>query len=226
MLNETDMVNLAGLTSKLSVEGYDVTCLKTILASEREKINTAEAADLTAYFPIKDSIQLKVSNIKYGMQPLTISLVLAVERLSGVFDSNTKPARFEAILKNAIYNCLRGIKAQYAAEVNALIDDGTSTIKKATSANPLGFTFGNDTIYAEQGEIDTAVAWTIKTIKDSNSQDLSGGGVTTTATASAPILLELSDGDGTIKNFSCVSGTFSGADVTTTATTVAISGGE
>ena len=225
MLSENDMSNLAGLTSKLAVEGYDVQPLKDILATERKKINLAEAADLTQYFPIKDTIQLKVGDIKYGLQPLAINLQLIVERLSGVFDKNTKPELFESILKNAIYNCLKSIKSQYAKEVNDLIDDGTSTVKTATAANPLSFTFNGNTLYAESGSIDTAVAWTVSTITDSASNNLSGSGTTTTATAVAPILLALSDGNGTVLNFSCVSGSFDGS-VITAATAVTVAGGE
>lgn len=227
MLTEQDMALLAALASKLTVEGYDVSALRAIMLEERKSINKAEAADLTAYFPVKDTIQLKLGNIKYGLQPLTINLQLIVERLSGVFDQNSKPDRFEGILKNAIYNCLKGVKEQYFKEVDALINKPSTTIKKGTSANPLSFTFGqNNILYADSGDIDTAVAWTVQSITDSSSNSLSGGGVSTTATASAPILLALSDGNGNVKNMSCTSGTFAGDDVTTTATAVAIGGGE
>jgi hypothetical protein len=225
MLTENDMSNLAGLTSKLAVEGYDVQPLKDILATERGKINLAEAADLTQYFPIKDTIQLKMGDIKYGLQPLAINLQLIVERLSGVFDKNTKPEMFESILKNAIYNCLKNIKAQYAQEIQYLINGGVTTTKTATPANPLSFTFGGNTLYTEAGSIDTAVAWAVSTITDSSSNNLSGGGVTTTATPVAPILLALTDGNGTLLNFSCVSGSFDGSTISAS-TAVTIGGGE
>lgn len=58
--------------------------MRNIMLEERKKINKAEAADLTSYFPIKDTIQLKFGNIKYGQQPLAINFQLIVERLSGV----------------------------------------------------------------------------------------------------------------------------------------------
>lgn len=225
MLTENDMTNLAGLTSKLAVEGYDVTCIKAIMAQEREKINTAEAADLTAYFPIKDTIQLKIGDIKYGLQPLAINLQLIVERISGVFDKNTKPERFEGILKNAIYNCLKNIKAQYAEEINDLIDDDDSTIKTATSTNPISFTFNGCTLYTESGSVDTSVAWVVSTLTDASSNDLSGTGTVTTATSSAPLLLTLSDGNGTILTFSIVSGSFDGSTIASS-TAVTIAGGE
>lgn len=225
MLTENDMTSLASLTSKLAVEGYDVTAIKAIMAQEREKINTAEAADLTAYFPIKDTIQLKIGDIRYGLQPLAINLQLIVERISGVFDKNTKPERFEGILKNAIYNCLKNIKAQYAEEINDLIDDDDSTIKTATSTNPISFTFNGCTLYTESGSVDTAVAWVVSTLTDASSNDLSGTGTVTTATSSAPLLLTLSDGNGTVLTFSIVSGSFDGSTIASS-TAVTIAGGE
>lgn len=225
MLTENDMTSLASLTSKLAVEGYDVTAIKAIMAQEREKINTAEAADLTAYFPIKDTIQLKIGDIRYGLQPLAINLQLIVERISGVFDKNTKPERFEGILKNAIYNCLKNIKAQYAEEINDLIDDDDSTTKTATSTNPISFTFNGCTLYTESGSVDTAVAWVVSTLTDASSNDLSGTGTVTTATSSAPLLLTLSDGNGTVLTFSIVSGSFDGSTIASS-TAVTIAGGE
>lgn len=228
MLTENDMATFSCMIAKLSTEGYDVSSIRDILIQERKKINVAEAADLTAYFPIKDNIQLKLASIKYGMQPLTVNLQLIVERLSGVFDANSKPERFEGILKNAVYNCLKSLKEQYTKEVESLLDKKTTTVKKGTSANPLSFTFGtnNDVLYADSGSIDVAVAWTVQSITDSSSTNLSGGGATTNATSAAPILLALSDGNGTVVNMSCTSGSFSGIDVTTTATAVTIGGGE
>lgn len=224
MLSENDMANLSGLTSKLALEGYDISCLRSILAQERERINVAEAADLTAYFPIKDSIQLKLASIKYGLQPLTINLQLIVERLSGVFDANSKPERFEGILKNAIYNCLKTIKAQYAAEVKSLIADDETTIKTATTANPLGFTFNNCTLYAETGSIDTAVSWIVYSLVDKDGNDLSNTGVEATATSEAPFQLKLSDGDGGVKGFDILSGTWDGSEIVAS-TAVTVSGG-
>ena len=225
MLTENDMTSLASLTSKLAVEGYDVTAIKAIMAQERDKINTAEAADLTAYFPIKDTIQLKIGDIRYGLQPLAINLQLIVERISGVFDKNAKPERFEGILKNAIYNCLKNIKAQYAEEINDLIDDDDSTTKTATSTNPISFTFNGCTLYTESGSVDTAVAWVVSTLTDASSNDLSGTGTVTTATSSAPLLLTLSDGNGTVLTFSIVSGRFDGSTIASS-TAVTIAGGE
>lgn len=225
MLNEQDMALLAGLSSKLTVEGYDTSCLRAIMLEERKKMNKAEAADLTAYFPIKDTIQLKLGNIKYGLQPLTINLQLIVERLSGVFDSNSKPERFEGILQTAIYNCLKNIKTQYATEVAALIADPDTTVRNGTADNPLAIAFNNCTMYVDSGSIDTAVSWIVYSITDKDGTSLSGTGTETTATSEAPILLSLSDGDGGVKALSAVSGSFDGSEVAAN-TVVTISGGE
>ena len=138
---------------------------------------------------------------------------------------NARPERFEGILKNAIYNCVKTIKAQYAAEVASLVREDDTTVKTASSANPLGFTFNNCTLYAESGSIDTAVSWIVYSITDSEGTSLSNTGTSTTATSAAPIQLRLSDGDGSIKSFDLVSGSFDGSEVVAN-TTVTVSGGE
>lgn len=123
-----------------------------------------------------------------------------------------------------MYNCLKNIKEQYAKEVKALIKDEDTTVRQATSENPLSFTFNSCTMYATQGSIDTASSWIVYSITDSEGTSLSNTGTETTATTDAPILLSLSDGDGGTKNLSIVSGSFDGSEVAAN-TVVTIAGG-
>ena len=123
-----------------------------------------------------------------------------------------------------MYNCLKSIKEQYAKEVKALVKEEDTTVRQATTDNPLSFTFNNSTLYTTQGSIDTASSWIVYSIADKDGTDLSNSGTETTATDDAPILLSLSDGDGGTKNLSIVSGSFDGSEVAAN-TVVTIAGG-
>ena len=123
-----------------------------------------------------------------------------------------------------MYNCLKSIKEQYAKEVKALVKEEDTTVRQATTDNPLSFTFNNSTLYTTQGSIDTASSWIVYSITDKDGTDLSGSGVELTATTDAPIQLKLSDGDGGIKGFDLTSGSWLGESVEPN-TTVTIAGG-
>lgn len=214
MLSERDMQELSILASKLYVEGYNVDDIKAILDAERAKINTAAMADLISYFPITNNIGVRLANINYGYNKLTLNPVITLERISGVFDVNSKPYMFEDILRNALCNCLKNIKAEYLNEVNELNPvPAPSTIITASATNPISFTVGSNVLYTEVGTIDTAIAWTVADIKDGAGQSIDGNGTSVTATVSAPLSLELTDGTNTL-TFSITSGTFDGSTIT------------
>lgn len=219
MLSEKEMQELSNLTSKLAVEGYNVKDIKDILAAEREKINTAAIKDLINYFPITDNIGVKLAHINYGgYGTLTLNATITLERNTGVFDFNSKPEMFESILRNALYNCLRGIKEEYTKEVEELNPAPTvTTIITATAANPISFTIGTNVLYTEAGTIDTAMAWTVSGIKDSAGNSIDGNGVTVMATTSNPLTLELTDMVtnpwATVQTFNITSGTYDGSTI-------------
>lgn len=210
MLSDRDMQELSILASKLAVEGYDVSDIRDILAAERAKINIAAMADLINYFPITNNIGIKLSKINYGSNKLTLNTTITLERASGVFDINSKPNMFEDILRNALYNCLKDIKQSYLDEVDELNPTPpASTIITASTASPISFTIGSNVLYTEVGTIDTALAWTVVDIKDSTGASIDGSGTSVTATAAAPLTLEITDGTNTL-TFSITSGTFDG----------------
>ncbi len=211
MLTERDMQELSILASKLFVEGYDVTDIKDILSAERAKINAAAMTDLINYFPITNNTGVKLSKINYGYNKLVLNTEISLERVSGVFDINSKPSMFEDILRNALYNCLKDIKQAYTDEVNELNPVPTpTTIITASTTNPISFTIGSNVLYTEVGTIDTALAWTVVDIKDSSGTSIDGS--STSATASAPLALEVTDGTNTL-TFSITSGTYDGTTI-------------
>lgn len=223
MLSEKEMQELSNLASKLSVEGYNVDDIKSILAAERAKINTAAMADLINYFPITNNIGVRLSNISYGSSKLTLNTTLTLERISGVFDINSRPDMFESILRNAVYNCLKSIKAEYIDEVNELNPvPAPSTIITASTTNPISFTIASNVLYTEVGSIDTASAWTVVDIKDDTGASIDGSGTSATATTANPFSLEVTDGTSTL-TFSITSGTFDGS--TLAGNNVALAGG-
>lgn len=224
MLSEREMQELSNLASKLSVEGYDVDEIKAIIAAEREKINSVAIADLINYFPITDNIGVKLAHINYGYNKLTLNTTITLERNTGVFDINSKPEMFESILRNALYNSLRGLKEEYLKEVNELnpAPPVTTTIT-ATPANPISFTIGTNVLYTEAGAIDTAMAWTVSDIKDSAGNSIDGNGVTVTATTSNPLTLEVTDWV-TVQTFNITSGTYDGT--TLLGNNIILGGGE
>lgn len=224
MLSEKEMQELSNLASKLSVEGYDVDDIKDILSAEREKINTAAITDLINYFPITDNIGVKLAHINYGYNKLTLNTTITLERNTGVFDINSRPDMFESMLRNALYNCLRGIKEEYTEEVNELNPvPPATTIITATATNPISFTIGSNVLYTEAGTINTALAWTVGDIKDSAGASIDGNGTSTTATTANQLTLEVTDGTTTL-TFNITSGTYDGS--TNKGNNVILGGGE
>ena len=223
MLSEREMQELSILASKLSVEGYNVTDIRDILAAERARINTAAMTDLINYFPITNNIGVKLSKINYGYNKLTLNTAITLERTTGVFDENSKPTMFEDILRNTLYNCLRDIKDEYKKEVDELNPSPTpSTIITASTTNPISFTIGSSVLYTEAGTIDTAFAWTVVDIEDSSAASIDGSGIPITATTANPLTLDVTDGTTTL-TFTITSGTYDGT--TMIGNNVAISGG-
>lgn len=227
MLNERDMLELSSLASKLQLEGYDVSTIRAILATERSNINSQLVVDLTDYFPITANIGVKLSNIEYGYRNLRLNTLVTLERTTGVFDKNSKPEMFDSILRNAVANCLKNIKSEYLAEVAKLIPSSggspTSTVITASSTNPIILTIGSNSLYVEVGTIDTSIAWTITSITDSTGTSLDGTGTTTTATSAAPITIVLDDGTGTTVTFNATSGSYDGSAIS--GASIAITGG-
>lgn len=214
MLSERDMQELSILASKLSVEGYNVSDIMAILTAERAKINSAAITDLMNYFPITNNIGLKLSKIEYGYNKLNINMAMSLERISGVFDINSKPDMFEDILRNAIYNCLKDIKQKYTDEVNELgtVPTPPSTVVTASTSDPISFTVGTNVLYTEVGTIDTALAWTVADIKDSAGASIDSSGISETATGTNPLTLEITDGTTTL-TFTITSGTYDGTAI-------------
>lgn len=230
MLNERDMQELSTLASKLQIEGYDVTTIRTILAAERANINAQLVIDLTDYFPITANIGVRIADIEYGYRNLRLNSTVTLERTIGVFDKNSKPEMFESILRNAVANCLKNIKAEYLNEVAKLVPSSgggaSSTVITASSSNPIIFTIGSNSLYVEVGTIDTSIAWTITAITDSTGTSLDNTGTTTVATSTAPISITLDDGTGSASaavTFSATSGSYDGSAIS--GASIAITGG-
>lgn len=227
MLSERDMQELSTLASKLQLEGYDVTTIRTILASERANINAQLMIDLRDYFPITSNIGIRLADIEYGYKNLRLNTSVTLERASGVFDKNSKPDMFEGVLRNAVYNCLKNIKAEYLKEVEKLAPSGdstpSSTIITASTTDPIVLTIGSNSLYVEVGTIDTSIAWTISSITDSSGTSLDGTGTATAATSTDPITIVLDDGTGTTVTFSATSGSYDGSSIS--GASIAITGG-
>jgi len=219
MLTERDMQELSSLASKLQIEGYDVTTIRTILQNERSKINSQLVIDLTDYFPITSNISVKLSDIEYGYRNLRLNTSVKLERTTGVFDKNSKPDYFEGILRNAVSNCLKNIKAEYLKEVEKLTPSSggsTSSIITASTTDPIILTIGSNSLSVEVGTIDTSIAWTITSITDSSGTSLDGIGTSTVATAADPITVVLDDGSGSgtsTVTFNAVSGSYDGSSI-------------
>lgn len=230
MLNERDMQELSSLASKLQIEGYDVASIKAILAQERANINAQLVVDLVDYFPITANIGIRLADIEYGYKNLRLNTSISLERTMGVFDVNSKPELFEGVLRNAVSNCLKNIKAEYLKEVDKLkpsdSSSPTSTIITASTANPIILTIGSNSLYVEVGTIDTSIAWTISSIEDSTGTSLDGTGTSVTATAAAPITIVLDDGTGSgtgTVTFNATSGSYDGSSIS--GASIAITGG-
>ena len=226
MLNERDMQELSSLASKLQLEGYDVSTIRTILDADRAKINSQLVIDLTDYFPITANIAVRLADIEYGYRNLRLNTTVTLERTIGVFDKNSKPDSFESTLRNAVANCLKNIKAEYLNEVAKLVPSsggGTSSIITASTSNPIILTIGSNSLYVEVGTIDTSIAWTITSITDSNGTSLDGTGTTTSATSANPITIILDDGTGNTVTFNAVSGSYDGSAIS--GASIVITGG-
>ena len=227
MLTEKDMQELSTLASKLQLEGYDVSTVRTILQSERAKINSQLVIDLVDYFPITANIAVRLADIEYGYNNLRLNTSVTLQRTTGVFDKNSKPDTFESVLRNAVANCLKNIKAEYLNEVEKLKPSSgggtSSTIITASTENPIILTIGSNTLYVEVGTIDTSIAWAISSITDSSGTSLDGTGTTTVATSSDPITVVLDNGSGETVTFETVSGSYNGSAIS--GASIAITGG-
>lgn len=223
MLSERDMQELSNLSSKLAVEGYDVDSIKAILSAERAKINAAEMVELLEYFGISDNIGVRLAKINYGFNKLTLNITATLEKLEGIFNDEGRPDMFEGVLRNSIFNCLKNIKTEYIKEVEELSPiTETSTEKTASVDNPLIFTIATNVLYAETGTVETAIAWTVSDIKDSNGDSIDNSGTAITATSLEPLNLEITDGTNDL-TFNITSGTFDGTSIV--GNNVAITGG-